>query len=444
MKKKTAIPILLCAVCLVTLLRCQKTESDKSTETVNDSSSQNRLAEEAVLPEDSQNDTPSGDSYEEFEGSGYIADGCYFEFIDMTVDDADREKPLLYLTYRITNTGKIPFVPDNMFTVQVRQAEVEIDRVNEKSIGYDRLLEQDLHADILDVYSLRNANDYLYVDVYSTTENVRSANIFDIYNGYTDVTTSGWTSRDESTGKIYIEPTTFRCPEVSHREISYKVAVPEEWFDKTDYVCERRGGGSMVTFYSLRERNIGGRGVLFALGWFESEYNYGWAGDSELLGTVHAPWDKEYNLVAIYPNFDQFDIVDEESYRALFDEVANILASVQIEGAEYSPAQRIYNILTNHAKTLGLLRKIGRFTLELCAKTTACFSLFTEIVRQVCAKKGEGGVVRLINGQLWYCCPVCGQKLHKLTPDAVCSGVITFCKKCKWEGVMNIRDRKGA
>lgn len=110
----------------MTLLRCQKTESDKSTETVNDSSSQNRLAEEAVLPEDSQNDTPSGDSYEEFEGSGYIADGCYFEFIDMTVDDADREKPLLYLTYRITNTGKIPFVPDNMFTVQVRQAEVVI------------------------------------------------------------------------------------------------------------------------------------------------------------------------------------------------------------------------------------------------------------------------------------------------------------------------------
>ena len=107
-------------------------------------------------------------------------------------------------------------------------------------------------------------------------------------------------------------------------------------------------------------------------------------------------------------------------------------------------APRIYNILTNHAKTLGLLRKIGRFTLELCAKTTACFSLFTEIVRQVCAKKGEGGVVRLINGQLWFCCPVCGQKLHKLTPDAVCSGVITFCKKCKWEGVMNIRDRKGA
>lgn len=243
----------------MTLLRCQKTESDKSTETVNDSSSQNRLAEDAVLPEDSQNDTPSGDSYEEFEGSGYIADGCYFEFIDMTVDDADREKPLLYLTYRITNTGKIPFVPDNMFTVQVRQAEVEIDRVNEKSIGYDRLLEQDLHADILDVYSLRNANDYLYVDVYSTTENVRSANIFDIYNGYTDVTTSGWTSRDESTGKIYIEPTTFRCPEVSHREISYKVAVPEEWFDKIESLSADNCGdykvyGSQTTAGTEREQ----------------------------------------------------------------------------------------------------------------------------------------------------------------------------------------------
>lgn len=90
-----------------------------------------------------------------------------------------------------------------------------------------------------------------------------------------------------------------------------------------------------------------------------------------------------------------------------------------------------------------LHEKRGHFTGELCAKIAVCFGLFSKIVRHVCAKKGAGGVVRLIGGRLWYCCPVCGQKLHKLTPDAMCSGVITFCKKCKWEGVMNIRDGKG-
>lgn len=59
-------------------------------------------------------------------------------------------------------------------------------------------------------------------------------------------------------------------------------------------------------------------------------------------------------------------------------------------------------------------------------------------------RKESGGVVKLVTGQLWYCCPVCGQKLHKLAPDAVCNGVTTFCRRCKWEGVMNIKERKGA
>lgn len=76
------------------------------------------------------------------------------------------------------------------------------------------------------------------------------------------------------------------------------------------------------------------------------------------------------------------------------------------------------------------LQAVSAYSPKLCAK---------------CApRKESGGVVKLVNGQLWYCCPVCGQKLHKLAPDAVCNGVTTFCRRCKWEGVMNIKERKGA
>nr|DAI49748.1 MAG TPA: cysteine-rich protein [Caudoviricetes sp.] len=53
-------------------------------------------------------------------------------------------------------------------------------------------------------------------------------------------------------------------------------------------------------------------------------------------------------------------------------------------------------------------------------------------------------MIKLINGCLWFCCPLCGQKLHKIAPDAVCSGVTTHCKRCRWEGEINIGTKKGA
>lgn len=52
-------------------------------------------------------------------------------------------------------------------------------------------------------------------------------------------------------------------------------------------------------------------------------------------------------------------------------------------------------------------------------------------------------MVKRIKGQLWYCCPVCGQKLHLMVPGAICSGVLTSCRRCKWSGVMEIK-QKGA
>lgn len=40
-------------------------------------------------------------------------------------------------------------------------------------------------------------------------------------------------------------------------------------------------------------------------------------------------------------------------------------------------------------------------------------------------------MVKLIGGELWYCCPLCGQKLHEIAPWAKCTGVKTKCKRCK-------------
>lgn len=31
----------------------------------------------------------------------------------------------------------------------------------------------------------------------------------------------------------------------------------------------------------------------------------------------------------------------------------------------------------------------------------------------------------------WYCCPHCGQKQFKVTPNAKASGIELKCKKCK-------------
>lgn len=45
----------------------------------------------------------------------------------------------------------------------------------------------------------------------------------------------------------------------------------------------------------------------------------------------------------------------------------------------------------------------------------------------------------------WFCCPVCGKKLHRIEPGAVCHGVTTFCKQCKWTGFIDIdHTKKGA
>ena len=61
----------------------------------------------------------------------------------------------------------------------------------------------------------------------------------------------------------------------------------------------------------------------------------------------------------------------------------------------------------------------------------------------MCAKKTEDNMVKLIGGELWYCCPFCGQKIHKIEPDANCHGVTTFCKKCKKEVPLEIKADKG-
>lgn len=47
-------------------------------------------------------------------------------------------------------------------------------------------------------------------------------------------------------------------------------------------------------------------------------------------------------------------------------------------------------------------------------------------------------MIKTINGETWFCCPNCGQKIHPIKPGA--RGVMVSCKgkkdgaKCTWHG----------
>ena len=54
-------------------------------------------------------------------------------------------------------------------------------------------------------------------------------------------------------------------------------------------------------------------------------------------------------------------------------------------------------------------------------------------------------MIRTIDGQGWFCCPVCGKKLFPVAPGAVCRGLWAKCRgrrpdgrKCAWEGEVRI------
>lgn len=54
-------------------------------------------------------------------------------------------------------------------------------------------------------------------------------------------------------------------------------------------------------------------------------------------------------------------------------------------------------------------------------------------------------MIKKINGQEWFCCPVCGKKLHPVVPGAVCRGLLAKCRgklpdgsKCTWTGEIKI------
>lgn len=43
-------------------------------------------------------------------------------------------------------------------------------------------------------------------------------------------------------------------------------------------------------------------------------------------------------------------------------------------------------------------------------------------------------MLKVIDGETWFCCPQCGQKIHPVKPGA--RGVLVACKarKCEWRG----------
>lgn len=279
---------------------------------------------------------PSEEEYEKINDQGYLTDGCYFRFDDMSIDDHDPQQPILYLTYQITNLGDIPFVPDKMFTATAFQADTELERLEEQCVGYDRLLSTEDAAILLDVYRLNNTSEFIEVDACSTSlkNPTKIIKLYDIYDCITDVTIYDLYYTDEDTGNVEFEPITLRYPDVLNREVSYILSIPSDWFDATDFISGRYGGGAMTVFYSRRERTLGGDGQLFAVAVFEANYNYTWAKNYEVIRTIEAPWGESYNIVVLYPNDDKFVVMDESSYDSLLEEGRQFLNNIRFEGAE--------------------------------------------------------------------------------------------------------------
>ena len=274
--------------------------------------------------------------YETIDDEGYLSNGCYFQFCDMNIDESEPEQPILYLTYQITNLGDIPFVPDRMFTSDALQADVELERLEDQCVGYDRLLAVDDSVLLLDVYRLNNTADFIEVNAYSTSlKNPTKINKFyDIYDCITDVTIYDLYYTDEDTGNVEFEPITLRYPDVLNREVSYNLSIPSDWFDATDFVSQRYGGGVMTAFYSRRELMLGGDGLLFAIAVFESDYNYTWSKHYEVIERIEASWGESYDVVLLYPNTTTHVVMDEDSYYPLFEEGKRILDSIRFEGAD--------------------------------------------------------------------------------------------------------------
>lgn len=48
-------------------------------------------------------------------------------------------------------------------------------------------------------------------------------------------------------------------------------------------------------------------------------------------------------------------------------------------------------------------------------------------------------MIKIVEGQKWYCCPDCGKKLFRLAGlNASAKGIVLFCKKCKKEILVEI------
>lgn len=51
-------------------------------------------------------------------------------------------------------------------------------------------------------------------------------------------------------------------------------------------------------------------------------------------------------------------------------------------------------------------------------------------------KTDDYGKIKTSRG--WLCCPVCGQRLHKLLPETEAKNFVIYCRHCRKESIVNI------
>ena len=191
---------------------------------------------------------------------------------------------------------------------------------------------------ISEFYKIKNRHNYIEIEVISLdkTSPVIVSTYYDIYSSSSSVRAGEELQYQNN----FISPLCFAVISDYYNEsFTYCfVELPDEWLDTISLEEEECRGGSVIRFYSRQEQELGGEGLLFAIGIFEIEYDYSckpWFNQSTQLGTYTDVTEQVYMFVQILPD-PEMEIKGPTAYDALNSKTKAVIDSLYIESEYWS------------------------------------------------------------------------------------------------------------
>ena len=277
--------------------------------------------------------------YEVLSQKGYIAPNCYVSMDDfgMSLDDRTPVGDGIFMaSVSVTNEGTEPINIADIFRISVTQSGSELEIVPEYYSPLDIQLQPQERTTISEFYKIKNRHNYIEIEVISLdkTSPVIVSTYYDIYSSSSSVRAGEELQYQNN----FISPLCFAVISDYYNEsFTYCfVELPDEWLDTISLEEEECRGGSVIRFYSRQEQELGGEGLLFAIGIFEIEYDYSckpWFNQSTQLGTYTDVTEQVYMFVQILPD-PEMEIKGPTAYDALNSKTKAVIDSLYIE-SEY-------------------------------------------------------------------------------------------------------------